>query len=195
MDFKVTEKKKLYDGKVFNLIVDQIEYPDGHGAIREVAEHPGGATILAMFPDQHIILVKQFRYPIGKTLYELPAGKLDPNEDPTACAARELEEETGYRAKNWRKLTAIYTSPGFCTEQLHLFLATGLSRSATGQKLEEGEQSLTVEIVPFSQAIDMIERERIVDGKTICGILLAERVLRNTSPDPTGGLLAERAGG
>jgi len=179
MDFRVVEKKRLYNGKVFNLVVDQIEYPKGHPAIREIAEHPGGAVALAMFPDERIILVRQFRYPIGKSLLELPAGKLDPNEDPAVCAARELEEETGYKAQNWRKLTAIYTSPGFCTEQLHVFLATDLSRSVTGQKLEEGEQSLTVEIVPLSQAIDMIERQEIVDGKTICGILLAERLLRS----------------
>jgi ADP-ribose pyrophosphatase len=179
MDFRVVKKKRLYDGKVFNLIVDQIEYPNGHRAIREVAEHPGGAVALAMFPDERIILVRQFRYPMGKFLLELPAGKLDPNEDPAVCAVRELEEETGYKAKNLRKLTAIYTSPGFCTEQLHVFLATDLSSSREGQRLEEGEQSLTVEIVPLSKAIDMIEQQEIVDGKTICGILLAERLLRS----------------
>jgi ADP-ribose pyrophosphatase len=179
MVFRVIEKKRLYDGKVFNLIVDQIEYPNGHRAIREVAEHPGGAVVLAMFPDERLILVRQFRYPMCKFLLELPAGKLDPNEGPAICAARELEEETGYKAKNWRKLTAIYTSPGFCTEQLHIFLATDLSRSVEGQKLEEGEQSLTVEVVPLSRAIDMIQQQEIVDGKTICGILLAERLLRS----------------
>jgi ADP-ribose pyrophosphatase len=195
MDFRVVETKRLYNGKVFNLIVDQIEYPNGHRAIREVAEHPGGAVVLAMFPDERIILVKQFRYPLGKFLHELPAGKLDPNEDPAICAARELEEETGYKARNWRKFSAIYTSPGFCTEQLHIFLATDLSRSAEGQKLEEGEQSLMVEIVPLSKAIEMIEHEEIVDGKTICGILIAERLLRNNSPLLTGDLPAGQAGG
>jgi ADP-ribose pyrophosphatase len=179
MDFRVVEKKRLYKGKVFNLIVDQIEYPNGRRATREVAEHPGGAVVLAMFPDERIILVRQFRHPLGDFLYELPAGKLDPNEDPAICAARELEEETGYKAKNWKKLTAIYTSPGFCTERLHIFLATDLSRSVAGQRLEEGEQSLTVEVVPLSEAIEMIEREEIVDGKTICGILIAERLLRS----------------
>jgi ADP-ribose pyrophosphatase len=146
-----------------------------------VAEHPGGAVALAMFPDERIILVKQFRYPMGKFLYELPAGKLDAGENPAVCAGRELAEETGYTAKNWKKLTAIYTSPGFCTEQLHIFLATELSHSPKGQKLEEGEQSLTVEIVPLSAAIQMIERQEIVDAKTICGILLGDRLLHEDS--------------
>jgi len=179
MDFKVVKKERLYNGKVFNLVVDQIEYASGNRAIREVAEHPGGAVVLAMFPDERIILVKQFRYPLGKFLYELPAGKLSPNEDPAICAARELAEETGYKAEHMKRLTAMYTSPGFCTEQLHIFLATTLSRTREGQNLEEGEQSLTVEIVSLSKAIEMIEREEIVDGKTICGIFLGERAVRS----------------
>jgi len=177
MDFKVIKKQRLYIGKVFNLVVDEIEYASGSRAIREVAEHPGGAVVLATFPDKRIILVRQFRYPLGKFLYELPAGKLGPGEDPALCAARELAEETGYRAKTWRRLTAIYTSPGFCTEQLHIFLATDLSPALEGQALEEGEHSLTVEIVPVSDAIKMIERGEIVDGKTICGILLGDRLV------------------
>jgi ADP-ribose pyrophosphatase len=177
MDFRLVKKEKLYNGKVFNLIVDQIEYQSGSRAIREVAEHPGGAVALAMFPDERVILIKQYRYPLGKFLYELPAGKLGPKEDPALCAARELEEETGYKAGKWRKLTAIYTSPGFCTEQLHIFLATALSYSPHGQKLEEGEQSLTVEIVPLPKAMEMIERQEIVDGKTIAGIMLGDRLL------------------
>jgi ADP-ribose pyrophosphatase len=181
MDFKVVKNERLYNGKVFNLVVDQIEYSSGSRAIREVAEHPGGAVALAMFPDERIILVKQFRYPMGKFLYELPAGKLGAGEDPAVCAERELTEETGYTARNWKKLMAIYTSPGFCTEQLHIFLATQLFRSEKGQKLEEGEQSLTVEIVPLSTAIQMIERQEIVDAKTICGVLLGDRLLHRDS--------------
>ncbi len=177
MDFKLIKSERLYNGKVFNLVVDQIEYPTGSRAIREVAEHPGGAVVLAAFPDRKIILVKQYRYPLGKFLYELPAGKLGPNEDPQACARRELVEETGYTADTWKQLTAIYTSPGFCTEQLHIFLATELSLAGAGQSLEEGEQSLTVEIVPLPRAVEMIERGEITDSKTISGILLGERVL------------------
>jgi ADP-ribose pyrophosphatase len=178
MDFKVIKRERLYDGKVFNLVVDQIEYASGSRAVREIAEHPGGAVVLAMFPDRKIILIKQYRYPLGKFLYELPAGKLDPNESPEACAARELAEETGYSARQLKHMTAIYTTPGFCTEELHIFLATSLSLTGRGQDLEEGEHSLTVEIVPLTTGVEMIERGEIVDAKTICGILLAENFLR-----------------
>ena len=178
MDFRVIKKERLYNGKVFNLLVDHIEYASGNRSVREVAEHPGGAVVLAMFPDERIILVRQFRYPLGKFLYELPAGKLGLGEDPPLCAARELAEETGYRARDFRRLTAIYTSPGFCTEQLHIFLATGLSLTEEGPNLEEGEQSLTIETVPLSQAVEMIECGDIVDAKSICGILLADRIFR-----------------
>jgi ADP-ribose pyrophosphatase len=111
----------------------------------------------------------------------LPAGKLDPGEDPRHCAERELEEETGYVGGSWRKLTAIYTTPGFCSEQLHIYLATDLNVSGRGQRLEEGELDLTIEHVPLHRAIEMIERGEIVDGKTICGLMLAERMQkRNT---------------
>ncbi len=177
-NLKILKSEKLHKGKVFNLIVDEIEYPSGNRGVREVAEHPGGAVAVPLLDGHSLILVKQFRYPMKQYLYELPAGKLGPGEDPKVCAARELEEETGYIAGSLKKLTAIYTSPGFCTELLHLFLATDLRRSSSGQKLEEGEEHLTVEVVSLRDAVGMIERGEIVDGKTICGILLAERALK-----------------
>jgi ADP-ribose pyrophosphatase len=173
---KILKSEKRHVGKVFNLIIDEIEYPSGNRGIREVAEHPGGAVIVPLFEDGTILLVRQFRYPVKKHVYELPAGKLDPGEDPRHCAERELEEETGYVAGSWRKLTAIYTTPGFCSEQLHLFLATDLRKSERGQKLEEGELDLTIERVTLHRAIEMVERGEIVDGKTICGLMLADRL-------------------
>lgn len=173
MELKLLNRNIIYNGKVFTVIVDDVEYQSGNRSIREVAEHPGGSVILAVFPNNNIILIKQHRYPINKFIYELPAGKLDMNEDPLDCAKRELEEETGYIANKWEKLTAIYTTPGFCTEQLHIFLASDLRLSRNGRNLEEGEMSMTLEIVPLTKAIEMIERQEIVDGKTICGILLA----------------------
>lgn len=177
-DLKILKSEKLYAGKVFNLIVDQVEYSSGHRAVREVAEHPGGAVAVAISDNGDVLLVRQFRYPIKAFLYELPAGKLNAGEDPLVCAARELEEETGYAAARWEKLTAIYTTPGFCTEQLHIFLASNLQRSSRGPALEEGEEHLTVVSIPFMKAIEMIESGEIVDGKTICGLLLAERQLK-----------------
>jgi ADP-ribose pyrophosphatase len=176
-DPKVLRSEKKYAGKIFDLIVDEIEYPSGNRSVREVASHPGGAVMVPVLPGNNIILVKQFRYPIRRFIYELPAGKLNPNEDPKACAHRELGEETGYTAEHMQLLTAIYTTPGFCNERLHIYLATNLKQSERGQQLEEGEASLTLEIVSLQHAIEMIENQDIVDGKTICGILLAERIL------------------
>jgi ADP-ribose pyrophosphatase len=177
-NLKVLRSEKKYTGKVFDLIVDEIEYPSGNKSIREVASHPGGAVVVPLLPGNEIVLVRQFRYPIQQFVYELPAGKLNPGEDPAVCARRELEEETGYTAGHWKALTAIYTSPGFCNERLHLYLATDLGKSEGGQQLEEGEASLTVESIPLPRVIRMIEQREIVDAKTICGVLLAERILR-----------------
>ena len=178
-DLKVLKSERLYVGKVFNLLVDQIEYPSGNRGKREVAEHPGGAVVVPLLPNGDLILVRQFRYPMKKFLYELPAGKLYAGEDPAVCAKRELEEETGYTSSSWEKLTAIYTTPGFCDELLHLFLARNVESSGKGQQLDEGELNLTVEVFPLRKAITMIEEGEIIDGKSICGILLAERRLKS----------------
>jgi ADP-ribose pyrophosphatase len=175
-NIKTLKSEKRYSGTVFNLIVDEVEYISGTRGVREVAEHPGGAVVVPLLDDGTVLLVHQYRYPLKKEL--LPAGKLDPGEDPRVCAERELEEETGYTAGSLRKLTAIYTSPGFCSEQLHIFLATGLKKSSRGQQLEEGESDLTIRQLPFDEAVNMIEQGDIVDGKTICGILLTDRQRR-----------------
>jgi ADP-ribose pyrophosphatase len=176
-NFKILKSEKRYTGKVFNLVIDEIEYSSGNRALREIAEHPGGSVVVPIAGDGNVLLVRQFRYPMKKHLYELPAGKLDAGEDPAACAARELEEETGYIPGSLKKITAIYTSPGFCSELLHIYLATDLKRSSRGQKLEEGELDLTVQVIPLKRAVEMIEKGEIVDSKTICGILLAEKML------------------
>lgn len=179
-NLKTLRSEKRHAGKVFNLIVDEIEYPSGNRGIREVAEHPGGSVVVPMLDSETVVLIRQFRYPIKDFLYELPAGKLDSGEDPERCAERELEEETGYKTDSLTRLTAIYTTPGFCTERLHIYLATGLHKLASGQRLEEGED-LTIETFPLKEAIAMIERGVIVDGKSICGLLLAERMLKRTA--------------
>jgi ADP-ribose pyrophosphatase len=167
----------VYDGRVFNIIVDDVEYSSGRKSVREVAEHSGGAVALALFPDRRIILVNQHRYPFDEFIWELPAGKLNKGEEPLHCAQRELGEETGYRASEWEKLTSIYTSPGFCSEVLHLFLARGLAGGPDERRLEEGEETMTMKVLPLGEAIDMIGRGEIKDAKTICGILLTERLV------------------
>lgn len=181
MQLKLIKRNTIHNGIVFNTIVDDVEYPSGRRSIREVAEHPGGSVALAVFPDKRIILIKQHRYPLDKFIWELPAGKLEKGETPLHCAQRELEEETGYHAREWKKLTAIYTTPGFCNEELHIFLATELSEVPGGRKLEEGEQTMTLEVVPLPSALDMIERGEISDSKTICGIMLGHRILNHQS--------------
>lgn len=174
---KTLRSEKKFAGRVFDLIVDEIEYPSGNRSVREVADHPGGAVIVPMLDATNVLLIRQFRYPVQDFLYELPAGKLDDGENPARCAARELEEETGYAADSLTRLTAIYTTPGFCTERLHMYLATGLRLLPSGQRLEEGEL-LTVEQFPLAETIEMIQRGTIVDGKTICGLMIADRLMR-----------------
>ena len=131
------------------------------------------ALPIARFPDDTILLVHQHRYPFDRFLWELPAGKLNTGEDPLHCAQRELEEETGYLADSWEKLSAICTTPGFCSEVLHLYMATGLREAPGGRKLEEGELSMTMRRLPIQEALAMIESGEIVDAKTICGLLIA----------------------
>ncbi len=173
MKYKLIRRSIPFQGRVFTVVVDDVEYESGNPTIREVAEHGGGAVILARFPDGTILLVHQHRYPFDRFLWELPAGKLNTGEDPLHCAQRELEEETGYLADSWEKLSAICTTPGFCSEVLHLYMATGLREAPGGRKLEEGELSMTMRRLPMSEALSMIERGEIVDAKTICGLLIA----------------------
>lgn len=177
MHFELLRREKIFNGRIVNLVVDHVKYSSGNEAAREIMQHPGGSVVLALFDNNDILLVKQYRYPIGGEVIELPAGKLDADEDPQHCADRELREETGYVAKRWTKLTTIMTTPGFCDERLHIYMAEDLSISPRGQMLEEGEQTIRLIRVQLSEAIAMVEREEIVDGKSIVGILMGERQL------------------
>jgi len=175
-NMKLKKRNVIYRGRVFNIIVDELEYfESGNHTIREVVEHPGGAVVLGVLPDGKIILIKQYRYPIDRFIYELPAGKLDPGEDPMVCAVRELEEETGYRPEKIELLTYIYTSPGFCSEKLYIYLAENLQRKE--QNLEEGE-IISVEYKTIDEAVEMILNGEIVDAKSIAGIMIGEKILK-----------------
>jgi ADP-ribose pyrophosphatase len=162
-------------GKVFDLQIDEIEYESGNKSIREVAIHPGGAVVAAVKDDGKIILVKQFRYPFQKFLLELPAGKLNKDEDPLLCARRELEEETGYTCEKIIKLGNIFTTPGFCTEVLHIYLAEKLK--AGNHKREEGELSMQVLELSLEEIESKIKTGEIADAKTICGIYYYKNIL------------------
>ena len=168
MNYKVLKSEIRFKGKVFDHQVDEIEYESGNKGIREVAIHPGGAVVVPIKDDGKIILVRQFRYPLQKTLIELPAGKLDKDEDPLVCATRELEEETGYKAKEIKKLGEIYTAPGYCTEILHIYSASGLTPG--NHNREEGEQGMEILELTIDEIKKMIFSGKITDAKTIAGI-------------------------
>jgi len=176
---KTIKSEQLYHGSIIDLIIEHVENTAGDIRKREIVSHPGGSVIVPLFDNGDVMLVRQYRYPLKKFILELPAGKLEPGEDPLIAAQRELQEETGYEADTYEKLTTMFTTPGFCNEVLHIYLATGLKESKHGQNLDEGEQSLTVEHIPFSTVVEMIVNGELGDGKTIAGILLTERKLRS----------------
>lgn len=174
----VLQSEKKYHGKIIDLTIDRIRYDSGKESIREVIEHPGGAVIVGLFDNNDILLIRQYRHPFKREVIELPAGKLDVKEDPLHCAQRELQEETGYTAKSWTKLTSIMTTPGFCDEVLHIFLAKDLSLSEKGQSLEEGETTIQTMKIPVQKGIEMIRNGEIVDAKTIIGIYLGREAVQ-----------------
>lgn len=175
-NMKLKKRNIIYRGKVFDIIVDELEYFESKNhTIREVVQHPGGAVVLGVLQDKKIILIKQYRYPINEFIYELPAGKLDPGEDPKACAIRELEEETGFKPGRIELLTYVYSSPGFCSEKLYIYLAEDLQQ--TKQNLEEGEV-LSLEFKTIDEAVNMILKGEIVDAKSIAGIMIGEKILK-----------------
>lgn len=160
--------QRLYEGRILNLRKDQVELENGAQSSREVIEHNGGVCVVAMDPQGRLLLVRQYRYPYGKELLELPAGKREGDEDPMLCGARELEEETGYRAGSLEKLGELYPTPAYDTEVIHIYLARDLVPSK--QHLDENE-FLDVVPVAFDQALEMVLRGEIPDAKTQIGIL------------------------
>ena len=175
MNYKVKKSEILFRGKVFNLQVDELEYNSGNNGIREIAIHPGGAVIVPLKDDGKIIMVRQFRYPFQKYILELPAGKLDKGEEPLNCAVRELEEETGYRSSDVVKLGEIYTTPGFCTEILHIYFAESLIKG--NHNREEGEYGMEIHEFTLDEIEEKIRNGEIVDAKTICGIHMYKGII------------------
>jgi ADP-ribose pyrophosphatase len=169
MSLKVHNITHLYNGKIFNVALEKVTLPNGVIKDREVVRHPGAAAMVPLLDDGNVVLVKQHRHAVNDYLWEIPAGTLEPEEEPLACAGRELIEETGYEANNFDKLTEILPAPGYTDEHIHIFLATGLTLAE--QRLEDDE-ILTVQPTPFDKAIEMIKTGEIQDAKTIVGLLL-----------------------
>ncbi len=167
---KTLNTQTVYSGKVITVIKDDVEVADGHKSFREVVIHSGGVVIVAMKDDEHILLVKQYRYPLKHVNIELPAGKLEKDEDPNEACKRELEEETGYKAKSWKSLGYINTTPGICTEKLYLYLAKDLE--FVGEHPDEGEILKCFEY-KLSDIFEMIKNGEINDAKTICALTRA----------------------
>ena len=167
--------RTLFEGKIIKVTLDKAKLPDGTLADREVCYHPGGVGILALEEDHTTYLVQQYRYPIGKVLLEIPAGKMDrDNEDPAAAAARELSEETGIEAEEWTDLGCTLASPGFCDEALHMFLARGLKHKK--QHLDDDE-FLNVVPIPFDELVKKVMSGEITDAKTVATTLKVKVLL------------------
>jgi ADP-ribose pyrophosphatase len=167
--------RRVHTGRIVNLDVDTVRFPDGSTGELEIFRHPGASAVVPFLTDPagddpQLLLIKQYRYAAGGYIYEIPAGRLDGDEDPAACARRELAEETGCTAERVERLTTIVTTPGFCDERIHLFMAIGLTM---GETAHEKDEFLTVERVTLSRALEMIERGEISDSKTVCGLLFS----------------------
>jgi ADP-ribose pyrophosphatase len=164
----IVKSEIVHKGRIVDLQVDHVRLPSGRVAVREVVKHPGGVVVVPVMDDGRLLLVRQFRYPLRTFILEFPAGKLDSGQTPIETAKRELEEETGYVAGNMHPEFSFCTSPGFCDEVIHLFVATKLTRTA--QRLEEGEH-ITVESYTVDECLRMIGQGAIADAKTILGLL------------------------
>lgn len=162
----LVRKHQIYEGRIIDLEVDEIDYA-GVEAIREVVRHPGGVVVLAEVAPDRIAFVRQHRYPMDRDLLELPAGKLDRGEDPAVAAARELEEETGYRAEQLEHVCSYYTSPGFCDELLHFYFAHRLQHHGANPEFDE---DLELEFLSLENALSMVRDGTIQDGKTILAL-------------------------
>ena len=176
MDYteKAVRRVNSYHGVVVDVTADIVSLPNGNTSVREVVHHPGGVCIAAVDDDGNIYVERQFRYPFGRELLELPAGKLEKDEDPLLAAQRELSEETGLDADNWVDMGDVYVSPGISTERIYLSLATGLHQ---GQAHPDPNEFLDVEKMPLANLMDHVAAGEIHDAKTVVGALKTAAVL------------------
>lgn len=163
-----TASEVVFDGQLVRVRVDQVVLPSGRASVREVVEHPGAVGILPVTAEGNVILVRQFRYAVGSELYEIPAGTREPDEPPEVCAARELREETGFEAEVIEPLLRFFVSPGWCTEELIVYRATGLSQ--VGASPEDDEVIDPVEVRP-GEIPGLMRDGRIADAKTVTALL------------------------
>jgi ADP-ribose pyrophosphatase len=163
----VTKARYAYRGRLLRLRIVRVRLPNGLETTREIVEHPGAVAVIPLLDDKRILFTQQYRIAARKQLLEIPAGTVEPDETPLACARRELTEETGYRAGRVRKLFSCYLAPGYSTEKIHFFLGTSLVRTRARQAEDE---AITVRAMNLHQGLRAIEAGRIQDAKTICGL-------------------------
>ncbi|MFA5524263.1 MAG: NUDIX hydrolase [Tissierellales bacterium] len=173
---KTMKSERIYEGKILAVRIDTVELPDKKYSKREIVEHPGAVAIVAITEDKEIFLVKQFRKATESVLLEIPAGKLEINEQPTECAIRELKEETGLKAEKIECLLEYYSSPGYTNEKIHIFMATEVT---IGEAEPEEDEYIDIVKVKIDHALKMINDGEIKDGKTIIGIHLANNTMKN----------------
>jgi ADP-ribose pyrophosphatase len=170
---KLVSSRTRYEGKLLTLKEDKVALPDGSTGTREYVLHQGAAMVIPLFKDGSVLLERQFRYPLGAHFLELPAGKIDPGEEPLATARRELLEETGYGAAQWRHLTTLYPCVGYSNERLELFLGSDLKHE--GHPGEDGEFLECVQLT-LDEALDLVATGEVNDAKTILGLLWADKL-------------------
>ncbi len=174
---KTMKSERIYEGKILSVRIDTVELPDKKYSKREIVEHPGAVAIVPITNEEEIVFVKQFRKATETVLLEIPAGKLEINEQPAECAIRELKEETGLDAEKMEYIFDYFSSPGFTNEKIHIFIATGV---ITGEPTPEDDEYIDVVKINIKEAMNMISNGTIKDGKTIIGIFMAhERIKRD----------------
>jgi ADP-ribose pyrophosphatase len=175
MPFELLRSETLLKGRAFLIRRDYLKTPDGHETKLDIIEHGGSVVIVPVDKDGNLIFVRQYRHAAGTDLLELPAGTLEKDEDPAVCAAREIREETGFAADKIEKIGDFYLAPGYSTEFMHVYLAQGLRHDPLEADTDE---FLSVETIPFAEAIQMAEKGEIPDAKSLAALLLAKPHLK-----------------
>ena len=173
--------ESVFHGRLLHVKRDRVRLPDGKDSVREYVLHPGAVLIIAVTPAGELVLERQFRYPLGRHFIELPAGKIDPGEDPADTAKRELAEETGYVAARWRHIGVVHPCIGYSNERIEIFLAEDLAQNHS--RLDH-EEFLEVFTLPLETALEWVRTGEISDSKTVAGLFWAEKVLRGTWQPP-----------
>jgi len=176
----LVSSRRVFSGRVLDLDVDTVRFPDGSVGDLEMIRHPGASAVVPFVndprgADPEVLLIRQFRHAAERYVWEIPAGRLEPGEAPEACARRELEEEAGVTAGELRRLTTIYTTPGFTDERIHLFLASSLGE---GTERREADEFLEVHPMPWSRVLRLIEQGEVEDGKTLVALMFVECFVR-----------------